>query len=185
MLLDKDQAYKLIKLLNKSIQNPVTSLKYRNKFTLLVSVMLSAQSTDTNVNNVTKNIYKKYYRPEHFVKLGKSKIKKLIKKIGLFNNKANNLYNLSKILLNNYKKKIPNKYEELLNRSPGAYLRLEVLDLNFLRLTLAGSHSHASAITPRNVSEDSLTLACRQLILTDAGRLEEALSVATERLTKQ
>jgi len=77
------------------------------------------------------------------------------------------------------------KYEELLNRSPGAYLRLEVLDLNFLRLTLAGSHSHASAITPRNVSEDSLTLACRQLILTDAGRLEEALSVATERLTKQ
>ena len=77
------------------------------------------------------------------------------------------------------------KYEELLNRSPGAYFRLEVLDLNFLRLTLAGSHSHASAITPRNVSEDSLTLACRQLILTDAGRLEEALSVATERLTKQ
>jgi hypothetical protein len=77
------------------------------------------------------------------------------------------------------------KYEELLNRSPGAYLRLEVLDLNFLRLTLAGSHSHASAITPRNVSEDSLTLACRQLMLTDAGRLEEALSVATERLTKQ
>ena len=77
------------------------------------------------------------------------------------------------------------KYEELLNRSPGAYFRLEVLDLNFLRLTLAGSHSHASAITPRNVSEDSLTLACRQLMLTDAGRLEEALSVATERLTKQ
>jgi endonuclease-3 len=118
MLLDKDQAYKLIKLLNKSIQNPVTSLKYRNRFTLLVSVMLSAQSTDKNVNNVTKNIYKKYYRPEHFVKLGKSKIKKLIKKIGLFNNKANNLYDLSKILLNNYKKKIPNKYEELL-KLPG------------------------------------------------------------------
>ena len=37
--------------------------------------MLSAQTTDINVNNVTKNIYKKYYRPEHFVKLGKKKFK--------------------------------------------------------------------------------------------------------------
>jgi hypothetical protein len=77
------------------------------------------------------------------------------------------------------------KHEDLLNRSPCAYLRLEVLDSNFLRLTLSGSHSHASAVTPQSVSDDSLYLACRQLILTDAGHLEEALSVATERLTKQ
>jgi endonuclease-3 len=114
MLLKKNQASKLINLLNKSIKNPKTSLKYRNKFTLLTSVVLSAQCTDVNVNNVTKNIYKKYYIPKHFVDLGISKIKNLIKSIGLFNSKAKNLYYLSKILLEKYQSKVPNKFEELM-----------------------------------------------------------------------
>jgi len=114
MLLNKNKAFKLIKLLNKSIKNPKTSLKYRNKFTLLTSVVLSAQCTDVNVNNVTKDIYNKYYTPEHFVDLGINKIRNLIKSIGLFNNKAKNLYYLSKILLENYQSEVPNKFDELI-----------------------------------------------------------------------
>jgi len=114
MPLNKIKALELIKLLNKSIKNPKTSLKYRNKFTLLTSVVLSAQCTDVNVNNVTKNIYKKYYTPKHFVDLGINKIRNLIRSIGLFNNKAKNLYYLSKILLEKYQSKIPNKFEELI-----------------------------------------------------------------------
>ena len=113
-LLDKNKALKLIKLLNETIKNPKTSLKYRNKFTLLTSVVLSAQCTDVNVNNVTKNIYKKYYTPKHFVDLGINKIRNLIKSIGLFNNKAKNLYYLSKILLEKYQSKVPDKFEELI-----------------------------------------------------------------------
>ena len=50
----------LFKALSKVIKNPKTDLTYKNKFTLLVSVVLSAQCTDVNVNNVTKNLYKKY-----------------------------------------------------------------------------------------------------------------------------
>jgi endonuclease-3 len=114
MLLNKNKAFELIKLLNKSIKNPKTSLNYRNKFTLLTSVVLSAQCTDVNVNNVTKNIYKKYYTPKHFVDLGINKIRNLIRSIGLFNNKAKNLYYLSKILLEKNQSKIPNKFEELI-----------------------------------------------------------------------
>ena len=114
MLLNKNKALKLIQLLNESIKNPKTSLKYRNQFTLLTSVVLSAQCTDVNVNNVTKNIYKKYYTPKHFVDLGINKIRNLIKSIGLFNNKAKNLYFLSKILLEKYHSKVPNKFEELI-----------------------------------------------------------------------
>jgi endonuclease-3 len=114
MLLNKNKAFKLIKLLNKSIKNPKTSLKYRNQFTLLTSVVLSAQCTDVNVNNVTKNIYKKYYTPKHFADLGVNRIRKLIKSIGLFNNKAKNLYYLSKILLDKYQSKVPNKFEDLM-----------------------------------------------------------------------
>ena len=115
MGLNKLQALKLIKLLNKSIKSPKTSLKYRNQFTLLTSVVLSAQCTDINVNNVTKNIYKKYYTPKHFVDLGITKIKKMIKSIGLFNMKAKNIYNLSKILFEKYQSKIPNNFEDLIN----------------------------------------------------------------------
>jgi endonuclease-3 len=114
MLLNEKKAFKLIELLNKSIKNPKTSLKYRNQFTLLTSVVLSAQCTDVNVNNVTKSIYKKYYTPKHFVKLGINRIRNLIKSIGLFNNKAKNLYFLSKILLEKHQGKVPNKFEELI-----------------------------------------------------------------------
>ena len=109
------QALELIKLLNQSIKNPETSLKYRNQFTLLASVVLSAQCTDTNVNNVTKNIYKKYYTPKHFTSLGITKIRKMIKSIGLFNMKAKNLYSLSKILVEKYQSKVPNNFEDLIN----------------------------------------------------------------------
>jgi endonuclease-3 len=114
MVLNKNKAFKLIELLNKSIKNPKTSLKYRNQFTLLTSVVLSAQCTDVNVNNVTKSIYKKYYTPKHFVDLGINKIRNLIKSIGLFNNKSKNLYYLSKILLEKYQGKVPSKFEELM-----------------------------------------------------------------------
>ncbi|PHX88714.1 MAG: endonuclease III [Pelagibacteraceae bacterium] len=115
MALNKSQAFNLIKLLNLSIKNPKTSLKYRNHFTLLTSVVLSAQCTDINVNNVTKTIYKKYFTPQHFVNLGIKKIRLLIKSIGLFNMKAKNIYNLSKILVEKYQSKVPNNFDELIN----------------------------------------------------------------------
>ena len=103
----------LFKNLSKVIKNPKSDLKYKNKFTLLVSVVLSAQCTDVNVNNVTKNIYRKYNRPEHFVKLGRKKIEQLIKSIGLFRNKAKNVYFLSKQLIKKHNGKVPNNFEDL------------------------------------------------------------------------
>ena len=103
----------LFKNLSKAIKNPKSDLKYKNKFTLLVSVVLSAQCTDVNVNNVTKNIYPKYNKPEHFVKLGQKKIEKLIKSIGLFRNKAKSVYLLSKLLIEKHNGKVPNNFEDL------------------------------------------------------------------------
>ena len=89
----------ILKILNKIYPKTPIPLKHRNKFTLLISVLLSAQTTDVNVNNVTKNIYPKYNQPEHFVKLGRKKIEKLIKSIGIFRMKAKSVYLLSKILI--------------------------------------------------------------------------------------
>ncbi len=108
----------VLKILNKTYPNIKVPLKSRNIFTLLVSVLLSAQCTDVNVNNVTRNIYPKYYKPEHFVKLGRKKIEKLIKKIGIFRVKAKSIYNLSKIIIENHQGKVPKNYEEL-EKLPG------------------------------------------------------------------
>ena len=103
------------KNLSKVIKNPKTDLTYKNKFTLLVSVVLSAQCTDVNVNNVTKNLYKRYNKPEHFVKLGRKRIEVLIKKINFFRNKAKSIYLLSKQLIEQHNSKVPKNFEKLIN----------------------------------------------------------------------
>jgi endonuclease-3 len=103
----------LFKNLGRVIKNPKSDLKYKNKFTLLISVVLSAQCTDVNVNNVTKNIYPKYNKPEHFVKLERKKIEKLIKSIGLFRNKAKSVYLLSKQLIEKHNGKVPKNFDDL------------------------------------------------------------------------
>jgi len=113
-IMDEVQRAKLIlKILNKTYPNVSVPLKSRNIFTLLISVLLSAQCTDVNVNNVTRNIYPKYYKPNHFLKLGRKKIEKLIKKIGIFRIKAKSIYNLSKILVEKYNGKVPKTFKEL------------------------------------------------------------------------
>ena len=108
------QSEKIFQELSKIIKNPKSDLKYRSKFTLLVSVVLSAQCTDVNVNNVTKDIYPTYNKPEDFVKLGQKKIETLINRIGLFRNKAKSVYLLSKILIEKHGSKVPDDFDKLL-----------------------------------------------------------------------
>ena len=119
----------LFKNLSKVIKNPKSDLKYKNKFTLLVSVVLSAQCTDVNVNNVTKNLYKKYNKPEHFVKLGRKRIEVLIKKINFFRNKAKSVYLLSKQLIERHNSKVPKNFEKLI-KLPGVGRKTASVVLN-------------------------------------------------------
>jgi len=103
----------ILKILNQIYPRTPIPLKHRNLFTLLVSVALSAQTTDVNVNKATKNIYPKYNTPEHFVKLGRKKIEKLIKSLGFFRNKAKSIYLLSKQLVKKHEGKVPGNFEDL------------------------------------------------------------------------
>jgi endonuclease-3 len=107
---EEEKAKIIIKSLNKFYPKTLVPLKSKNIFTLLVSVLLSAQCTDVNVNNVTKDIYPKYFKPEHFVKLGRKKIEKLIKKIGIFRVKAKNIYLMSKQILEKHNGKVPENF---------------------------------------------------------------------------
>ena len=110
---NKEKSKIILKILNKTYPRVPIPLNYKNTFTLLISVLLSAQCTDVNVNNVTKNIYPKYNQPKHFIKLGRKKIEKLINKIGIFRVKSKSIYYLSKTLVEKYKSKVPKTYEEL------------------------------------------------------------------------
>ena len=115
---EKEKTKKILKLLNKIYPTTPIPLDHRNKFTLLISVLLSAQCTDKNVNNVTRAIYPKYYKPEHFVKLGRKRIEKLIKSIGIFRVKAKSVYLMSKQLMEKHGGKVPKSFEEL-EKLPG------------------------------------------------------------------
>ena len=115
---ENQRAALILKLLNKIYPTTAIPLTHNSKFTLLVSVLLSAQCTDVNVNNVTKNIYPKYNKPEHFVKLGRKKIETLIKSIGIFRVKAKSIYLMSKQLIANHNGRVPKSFEEL-EKLPG------------------------------------------------------------------
>ena len=115
---EKEKAKKILKILNKIYPTTPIPLDHTSNFTLLMSVLLSAQCTDLNVNNVTKNIYPKYNRPEHFVKLGRKRIERLIKSIGLFRVKAKSVYLMSKLLIEKHEGKVPKSFEEL-EKLPG------------------------------------------------------------------
>jgi endonuclease-3 len=91
--------------------NPQTELKFTNNFTLLVAVVLSAQSTDKAVNQATEKLFKIVDNPHKMLNLGENQLKKYISSIGLFNNKAKNIIALSKILIEKFNGQVPNDFD--------------------------------------------------------------------------
>jgi len=97
---------------------PETELKYENIFTLLVSVVLSAQATDISVNKATKELFAHYDTPELILSLGEENLKKYIRTIGLYNAKAKNIIALCRVLIADYNSAVPGNFEELI-KLPG------------------------------------------------------------------
>ena len=101
------------KELKKLYPSPPIPLDHTNAYTLLVAVVLSAQSTDKKVNELTKGLFKVANNPEKMVELGINGIYQHIKYLGLSNQKSKNVYNLSKLLIEKHKSKVPNSFEKL------------------------------------------------------------------------
>jgi endonuclease-3 len=114
----KGYVNKIFKVLSETIKNPTTELNYSDEFTLLVAVVLSAQSTDKGVNKVTTKLFALAREPLEMIKLGEKKIRETIKNIGLYNSKAKNLFLLSNILVNDYNGKVPSERDDLV-KLPG------------------------------------------------------------------
>ena len=94
---------------------PTSELVYRNSYTLLVAVVLSAQATDKGVNKATKPLFEKIDTPEKMVRLGEERLREAIKTIGLFRNKAKHVIALSKMLIEKHGCEVPREREALEN----------------------------------------------------------------------
>lgn len=105
-------------VLSKQNPEPKTELNFSNNYTLLVAIVLSAQSTDIGVNKATNHLFKVINAPQDLINLGIEKLKYYIKSLGLYNNKAKNLIALSEMLIEKYQGIIPIKIEEL-EKLPG------------------------------------------------------------------
>ena len=117
MPMDKRSINSVYRTLAKKIGEPKTELNYKNSYTFLVSVVLSAQATDKSVNAATKDLFRVVKNPKDMIDLGERKLKRYIKTIGLYNSKAKNVINLSKVLVKEYNGKIPTDFKDLTNLS--------------------------------------------------------------------
>jgi endonuclease-3 len=134
----KAEAAEFFARLKKQMPKPRTELEYKNPFTLLVAVALSAQATDKSVNKATESLFKIADTPEKMVKLGEAKLKGFIKTIGLFNTKAKNVIRLSEILIQEHGSQVPAD-REVLQSLPGVGRKTAnvVLNIAFGQETMA------------------------------------------------
>ncbi len=109
----KSEIIEIMEIFNKENPNPQCELNYTNAYTLLVAVILSAQTTDKGVNKATAELFKLADTPQKMVELGEKKLISYIKTIGLFNNKAKNIITMSKDLLSRFSGLVPETREEL------------------------------------------------------------------------
>jgi endonuclease-3 len=114
---DKDEAAKRAKkiwpILEKTYPNARSALNFKNPFQMLISTILSAQCTDARVNIVTKVVFKKYKSPADWAKADLRQIESDIKSTGFFRNKALNIKNASKAIIERFDGRVPDTMEEL------------------------------------------------------------------------
>ncbi|MBM5782504.1 MAG: endonuclease III [Pelagibacterales bacterium] len=111
--MNKNKIDQIFTIWQEENPHPKTELIYSNNYTLLVAVVLSAQSTDIGVNKATKALFKIADTPEKMLKLGEDGLKKHINTIGLYNGKAKNVIALSEILVKKFNSEIPQDFETL------------------------------------------------------------------------
>ncbi len=111
---DKARMAKVIELLGKQYPNAKTALEYENPLQLLVATILSAQCTDKKVNEVTKTLFVKYKTVEDFANADLRKLEKEIRPTGFYHNKANNIKNCCRVLIEKFGSVVPRTMEEML-----------------------------------------------------------------------
>ncbi len=116
--MNQQKRQEIFRRLAEAIPTPTTELEYTSIFELLISVILSAQSTDVGVNKATKPLYKKHNTPEKIYALGEEGLKEYIKTIGLYNGKAKNIIQTCRLLIDEHNSEVPDNRVDL-EKLPG------------------------------------------------------------------
>ncbi len=113
-LMTKTQRNNFFTALEETYPNPRCELNWTNHYSLLVAIILSAQSTDKSVNKVTEVLFKVADTPQAMLELGAQKVKSYVKSINYFNNKTTSIIRLAQVLLEQYNGNVPNDFETLI-----------------------------------------------------------------------
>lgn len=116
--MDKREAGKIYKILEKEYPEATTALTHKDVLQLLVATILSAQCTDARVNMVTRDLFKKYKKAEDYAKASPEEFEKEIRSTGFYKNKAKNIIATGKMISGEFKGEVPETMEEL-TRLPG------------------------------------------------------------------
>lgn len=115
---DKDKVKEILEILADKYPTPDTELNYETAFQLLIATILSAQSTDKQVNKVTEKLFRKYKTPQDFVQLTPEELAEEIQGVGLYRNKAKYIIKTCQMLLEDYNSEVPQTRKELM-KLPG------------------------------------------------------------------
>jgi endonuclease-3 len=115
---DSQRAGQILKRLKKAYPKVESALEYQSPFELLISTILSAQCTDQRVNMVTNTLFKKYQKPEDYLKVSNSELEKDIFSTGFYRQKTKSIKNCCSVLIEKYNGKVPSDFDEL-TKLPG------------------------------------------------------------------
>ena len=113
----KEKVEKLVELFSEYYPEPGTALNHESPFELLIATILSAQTTDIQVNKVTKDLFKKYNSPEDLLQLSQKELEKKINSIGLYRNKSKYILKTCRILIEEFDGQVPETRKDLLKLS--------------------------------------------------------------------
>ncbi|KCZ72646.1 endonuclease III [Candidatus Methanoperedens nitroreducens] len=109
-----ERVNKIIEILKKEYPDVKIALNYSNPLELLIATILSAQCTDRQVNEVTKDLFKKYRTPSDYIRVPQEELEKNIYSTGFYKNKAKNIKRLCEILVENFSGEVPDNMEDLI-----------------------------------------------------------------------
>ncbi len=127
----KDEIQTFFELLRRQNPNPKCELNFKNAYTLMVAIILSAQATDKGVNKATEALFEKVQTPEQMLALGEDGLREYVKSLNYFNNKSRNIIRMTEVLLDKYKGEFPRDLDEL-QTLPGVGRKTANVFLNVL-----------------------------------------------------
>lgn len=170
-MIKKQAAKEVMSQLYKMYPDAECELNHSTPFELLIATVLSAQTTDVKVNEVTKELFKEYNTPEKFLNLSQGELEEKIRKIGLYKNKAKNILLLCRSLIENFNGEVPQTMEELTSLAGVGRKTANVVMSNAFKIPAFAVDTHVFRL-------------CNRIGLADAKNVEETEKQVTKKIDK-